>query len=54
MNMWLEGGQRYCDRQTAIELGGSKYKDTSIKTLYYLDEFIKIIDDNEITESNNQ
>ncbi len=44
MNIWLEGNQRCCDRETAIELGGSEYKDTSIKTILHFDEYIRIVD----------
>lgn len=45
MNMWLEGNRRYCDRQTAIELGGEEYRNTSIHTILYFDEYITIVDD---------
>ena len=45
MNMWLERNRRYCDRQTAIELGGEEYRNTEIHTILYFDEYITIVDE---------
>ena len=45
MNMWLEGNRRYCDRETAIELGGDEYRNTGIHTILYFDEYITIVDE---------
>ena len=47
MKIWLEGNQRCCDRNTAIELGDSEFKDTSIKMIIHFDEYIKINDNDE-------
>ena len=48
MNIWLDGNQRCCDRETAIELGGSEYKDISINTILHFDEYIKIVDNEKV------
>lgn len=45
MKMWMNGDQRCCDRQTAVELGGAKYANKKIKWIYHFDEFIQIVDD---------
>lgn len=44
MKMWMNGDQRCCDRQTAVELGGAKYANKKIKWIYHFDEFIQIVD----------
>ena len=44
MKLWLEGNQRCCDRQTAIELGGEKYANKAVTLIYHFDEFILIVD----------
>lgn len=44
MKLWLEGNQRCCDRQTAIELGGEKYANKAVSLIYHFDEFILIVD----------
>lgn len=48
MKLWLEGNQRCCDRETAIELGGSEYRNSSIKTILHFDEYISIRDNDEV------
>ena len=53
MNFKLINDKRYCDRQTAIELGGEEYRDTSIKTLLYFDEYITI-DDNVFSKNTKE
>lgn len=45
MRMWLEGNRRYCDRDTAIELGGREYENTDIHTILHFDEYITIVDE---------
>ena len=45
MNLWLENNKRYCDRETAIELGGDEYRNTGIHTILYFDEYITIVDE---------
>lgn len=45
MKIWLKDNRRYCDRQTAIELGGEEYKNKSIHTILYFDEYITIVDE---------
>lgn len=48
MKLWLEGNQRCCDRETAIELGGSEYRNPDIKTILHFDEYISIRDNDEV------
>ncbi len=48
MKLWLEGNQRCCDRETAIELGGSEYRNPGIKTILHFDEYISIRDNDEV------
>ena len=48
MKLWLEGNQRCCYRETAIELGGSEYRNPDIKTILHFDEFISIRDNDEV------
>lgn len=49
MKLWInEKNQRCCDRATAIELGGQKYANTNIKILYHFDEYIWIVDGDEV------
>lgn len=58
MNIWLKGNERCCDRNTAVNLCGKEYADKSRKTIYYFDEFITIVDDEEeikkATENNSK
>lgn len=48
MKLWLEGNQRCCDRETAIELGGSEYRNPDIKIILHFDEYISIRDNDEV------